>query len=170
MIRTLLVAAAAVVLVTGCGGNEFRKTRPVSGTLTINGAPAEPGVLVWLHPQFPESDKYPIHPKGETTEGGAFTINTYNTGDGAPEGEYIITVDWPQRIGMSPHFSGDLFGGAFSKVELNRDRPEFKVNVTNDGAKITLNLTLTPAQMRALEAAKKKVKDQGGSGFNLSGQ
>jgi|SRR5687768_14358113 len=170
MIRSLLVPAAAVLLVAGCAGDDFRKTHPVSGMLTINGAPADPGVLVWLHPQFPEDDRYPIHPKGETTEGGAFTIATYNSGDGAPEGEYVITVEWPQRIGMSPHFSGDLFGGAFAKVELTRDRPEFKVNVTKDGAKITLNLALTPAQMRALEAAKRKVKEQGGSGFNLSGQ
>ena len=169
MTRVLLVAAAAG-LAAGCGGNDFRKTYPVTGTLTVNGAPAEPGVLIWLHPQFAETDKYPIHPKGETTAGGAFVISTYNTGDGAPEGEYLATVEWPQRIGMSPHFSGDLFGGAYAKADGNKDRPGFKVVVTKEGATLALNLTLTADQVRALEAAKKKARDQGAGGFNLTGQ
>jgi hypothetical protein len=169
MTRALLFAAAAG-LALGCGGNDFRKTYPVTGTVTINGTPAEPGVLVWLHPQFTESDKYPIHPKGETTDGGAFVISTYNSGDGAPEGEYVVTIDWPQRVGMSPHYSGDLFGGVYAKVEGTRDRPEFRVKVTKEGANLALNLKLTPDQMRALEAAKKKAKEQGAGGFNLTGQ
>ena len=168
MTRTLIPAAIALVA-AGCGGSDFRKTYPVTGTLTIDGAPAEPGVLVWLHPQFPETDKFPIHPKGETVEGGAFTIHTYTTGDGAPEGEYVATVEWPQRVGMSPHYTGDLFGGAYAKVDANKAKPEFRVNVTRDGAKLNLSLTLTPDQKRAMEAGRKKAKEMGG-GFNLTGQ
>jgi hypothetical protein len=168
MRRTLILAAAAV-LAAGCGGNDLRKTYPVTGTVTIDGAPAEPGVLVWLHPQFPESDKYPIHPRGETKTGGEFKILTYNTDDGAPEGEYIATVDWPQRIGMSTHYSGDLFGGAFANVEANKSKPEFRVQVTQQGAQLNLKLTLTAQQKTAFEAAKKKAAAANSGGFNLRG-
>ena len=170
MSRTLILAAAAAVLAAGCGGGkDLRKTYPVTGTVTINGAPAEPGVLVLLHPQFTETDKYPIHPRGETKEGGAFQITTYNTDDGAPEGEYVVTIEWPQRVGMSTHFSGDLFGGLFSSPEANKGKPEFRVNVTREGAKVALNLTLTPQQKSAVDAAKKKAAAANAGGFNLSG-
>jgi hypothetical protein len=168
MRRTLILAAA--VLAAGCGGSDMRKTYPVTGTVSIDGAPAEPGVLVWLHPQFPESDKYPIHPRGETKDGGQFKILTYNTDDGAPEGEYVATVDWPQRSGMSTHYSGDLFGGAFANLEANKSKQEFRVNVTREGAQLNLNLTLTPQQKTAFEAAKKKAAAANSGGFNLRGE
>ena len=165
----LLTLAAAAVLVAGCGGNDLRKTYPVTGTVTIDGSPADPGVLVWLHPQFPESDKYPIHPRGETKQGGEFKILTYNTDDGAPEGEYVATVEWPQRSGMSTHFSGDLFGGAFANLEANKSKQEFHVNVSRNGAQLNLKLTLTPQQKTAFEAAKKKAAAANSGGFNLRG-
>jgi hypothetical protein len=169
MTRNLLSAGLGALLLAGCnGGNDLRKTYPVAGTITIDGAPAEAGVLVLLHPQFTEQDKYPIHPRGATTEAGAFKITTYNADDGAPEGEYVATVEWPQRSGMSPHFTGDLFGGLFSKVEANKEKPEFKVNVTKQGAQLDLKLSLTPQQKSALEAAKKKAA-AGGGGFNFKG-
>jgi hypothetical protein len=123
-----------------------------------------------LHPQFTENDKYPIHPRGETTTSGAFKITTYKTDDGAPEGEYVATVEWPLRVGQSSQFSGDLFGGAFSKPDVNKAKPEFRVNVTRDGATLTLNLTLTPQQKTGLEAAKKKAAASGSPGFNLTGE
>jgi hypothetical protein len=168
MTRLLLSAAAAVLLLAGCHGSDLRKTYPVAGTITIDGAPAEPGILVLLHPQFTETDKYPIHPRGATTENGAFKITTYNADDGAPEGEYVATLEWPQRVGMSPHFTGDLFGGIFSKIEVNKEKPEFKVHVTSQGAQLNLTLTLTPQQKSAVEVAKKKAAS-GTGGFNLKG-
>jgi hypothetical protein len=168
MTRLLLCAAAATILLAGCRGSDFRKTHPVAGTITIDGAPAEPGILVLLHPQFTETDKYPIHPRGATTENGAFKITTYNADDGAPEGEYVATVEWPQRVGLSPHYSGDLFGGIFSKIDVNKEKPEFKVRVTGQGATLDLKLTLTSQQKSALEVAKKKAASSSG-GFNLKG-
>jgi len=167
--RQILLVAAAAILIAGCG-TDVRKTHPVTGTLTIDGAPADAGIVIWLHPQFTESDKYPIHPRGETSTAGEFKITTYKTDDGAPEGEYVATVEWPQRVGQSSQFSGDLLGGAFSKPDLNKAKPEFKVNVTPQGATLTLNLTLTPQQKTALAAAKKKAAASGSPGFNLTGE
>lgn len=166
----LFLSLIFVVALTGCAKDDLRKTYPVTGSLTIDGQPAEAGVLVYLHPKFQEQDKYPIHPKGETDATGAFQITTYNSNDGAPEGSYLITVEFPQRLGLSPHFGGDLFGGAFSNKDANQSKPEFQVTVGPQGATIKLDLKLTPAQRSAFEAAKKKAADgamQGG--FNLKG-
>ena len=170
MTRLLFSLAAAAGLLAGCNsGPDIRKTYPVTGTLTVNGAPADPGILVLLTPQFTETDKYPIHPRGLTMDGGAFKFTTYNSDDGAPEGEYVATVEWPKTGGLSSYASGDLFGGAFANVEANKAHPQFKVTVAKPGATLNINLTVTPAQLKAIEAAKAK-GSKAAVGFNLSGQ
>src|SRR5689334_13851153 len=102
MTRLPLLVLAAAVLAGGCrSGPDIRKSYPVTGTLTIDGAPAEAGVVITLVPQFVETDKHPIHPRALTGAGGTFTFTTYNTDDGAPEGEYVAVVEWPPRPLMS---------------------------------------------------------------------
>jgi hypothetical protein len=166
----LVLGAGVTLFLTSCSGDGTRKTYPVTGTLTIDGKPADAGVLVYLHPQFTETDKYPIHPKGETDAAGAFQITTYNTNDGAPEGAYLMTVEFPQRSGLSPHFSGDLFGGAFSNKDANKAKPEFNVTVSKAAVTANLELKLTPDQRKAFEAAKKKSAEKQSGMFNLGGQ
>lgn len=166
----LLAVAAGAAALSSCGGDGTRKTYPVTGSLTVDGKPADAGALVYLHPQFTETDQYPIHPKGETDAAGGFKITTYNADDGAPEGEYVATVEWPQRQGLSPHFSGDLFGGAFANLEANKGKPEFQVKVAAGGARMKLDLKLTAEQKRAVEAAKKKAADKQAAVFNPGGQ
>lgn len=157
--------AAPTLLLTSCGGTDLRKTYPVTGTVTVDGKPPGEGVVIQLHPQFTETDRWPIHPRGATDATGRFQITTYSTDDGAPEGDYVVTVEWPQRSGMSTHFSGDLFGGAFGKPDANKGKPEFALKVTKDGAKLDLKLTLTPDQKRSLDAAKKKAEQKAGMMF-----
>jgi hypothetical protein len=169
--RTLaLIAAGFAVALAGCGGDGTRKTYPVTGTLTIDGKPADPGVLVYLHPQYEEQDKFPIHPKGETAAAGAFQITTYNANDGAPEGPYLVTVEFPQRVGLSPHFSGDLFGGAFANKDANKAKPEFNLTVGKEPAKLTLDLKLSADQRAAYEAAKRASAAKQAGMFNTGGQ
>jgi hypothetical protein len=148
--------AAALLLLASCGGDrDLRKTYPVTGTVTVDGKPAPAGVLVSLHPQFTETDRLPIHPKGATDDAGRFKITTYNTDDGAPEGEYVVTVEWLQRLGpMSSHFGNDLFAGAFAKPEENKGKPEFTVTVTREGGAIDLKLTLPPEAKKKIAAKK----------------
>lgn len=166
----LIFGLGVTLFLTSCNGDGTRKTYPVTGTLTIDGKPADAGVLVYLHPQFTETDKYPIHPKGETDAAGTFQITTYNTADGAPEGAYLMTVEFPQRSGLSPHFSGDLFGGAFSNQESNKGKPEFTVTVAKAPVTANLELKLTPDQRKAFEVAKKKSAEKQSSMFNLGGK
>lgn len=148
--------AAALLILTSCGGDrDLRKTHPVTGTVTVDGQPAPAGVVVSLHPQYAETDRLPINPRGVTDDAGRFKITTYNTDDGAPEGEYVVTVEWLQRSSpMSAHFGDDLFAGAFAKPEAHKGKPEFTVNVTRDGATLDLNLTLPPEAKKKIASKK----------------
>ena len=169
MTRLSMLVLMAVVVASGCNSHpDVRKTYPVTGTLTINGAPAEAGVVVSLIPQFTETDKYPIHPRGVTGADGAFKFTTFNTDDGLPEGEYLATLEWPLPAApMTSHSGGDRFGGMFAKPEQTASLPGFKFKVTKDGAKVNLELTLSAAQMQALEAARKAAEKRA-SGIQLN--
>lgn len=98
-LRLALVASGlAAIGLAGCGGDGLvaPETFPVSGTVTIKGKPAI-GVRVQLHPQFDIGD-IKFVPSGETGPEGTFTISTAAPGDGAPPGEYAITLEKPRII------------------------------------------------------------------------
>jgi hypothetical protein len=168
MNRLLIPLAEAAVLIAGCRSQpDVRKTYPVAGTLMINGAPAPAGIIMFLTPKFTETDKYPIHPRGLTGEGGAFKITTYTTDDGAPEGEYVATVEWPKPAVLSSYASGDQFGGAFAKADVNDGNPAFHVNVGKGAAKVSIDLAIAPEKLKAIEEANRKAR-QNSTGFNLN--
>jgi hypothetical protein len=85
----------AVMTVLGCQGKspqfESRPTVPVQGKVLINGK-AEEGVQIFLHPNDSSQQG---KPRGITDAEGRFCLRTYHDGDGAPAGEYVITVYWP---------------------------------------------------------------------------
>ena len=85
----------AVMATLGCRRDtpqfESRATFPVEGRVLIRGQPAE-GVQVFLHPcDAVQRGK----PRGVTDADGRFRLRTYHEGDGAPAGEYLVTVYWP---------------------------------------------------------------------------
>src|SRR6516162_2916123 len=87
-----LVILGTLLLVSGCG--QGRKTvYPVYGkVLTAGEKPAE-GALVVFHPlgaATTESTKPLAYVKND----GSFALTTYTQADGAPEGEYAITIEW----------------------------------------------------------------------------
>lgn len=66
-------------------------THEVKGQVLQNGKPV-PHATVVFHPSFdlgPEVSK----PRAITNEAGAFIVSTYGSEDGAPEGEYKVTVE-----------------------------------------------------------------------------
>jgi predicted small lipoprotein YifL len=87
MIRTLLVALS-VAASAGCG-SKGPVLVPVTGKVVVNGKPAEHAVVV-LHPVSPNDLP---KPRGTVGADGSFTLTTHTTGDGAPPGEYRVTVE-----------------------------------------------------------------------------
>lgn len=78
----------------GCGADDYGRLEPhpVSGQVVINGEPAE-GCTVVLVPSDEEL-KNEVLPGGTTDAEGRFEITTHETGDGAPAGNYGVTIRW----------------------------------------------------------------------------
>ncbi|MES2792964.1 MAG: carboxypeptidase-like regulatory domain-containing protein [Planctomycetota bacterium] len=99
-----IAALFCFALVCGCGSPEYETvpTHPVSGQITVNGVPAK-GAIVRLHPQAPQPGaKYPLLPSGRTNEAGEYQLTTFEGSDGAPPGEYVVTVEWPDPAWRPP--------------------------------------------------------------------
>jgi hypothetical protein len=77
-------------------------TTKVTGKVTVDGAPV-PDLWVTLHPK---DSSVALRPRAQTDKNGDFQITTYNGGDGAPSGEYTITVEWLTYIKRASDWGG----------------------------------------------------------------
>jgi len=82
----------ALTVLAGCGqaAPERLNVYPVQGKLEVNGKPAA-GAVVILHPK---GDAAKPGARAEVQSDGSFSAGTYAASDGAPEGDYILTVEW----------------------------------------------------------------------------
>jgi hypothetical protein len=94
LIATLLLGV--LLLNLACGGRN--SVYPVSGKVLFDGKPAE-GAVVQFHPKN-KSGKVVV-PVGRVGADGTFRLTSYKQDDGAPAGEYTVTVFWgvPSRGG-----------------------------------------------------------------------
>jgi hypothetical protein len=84
-----------LVVCWGCSrprlGEPRMKTYPVKGAVTVDG---EPAALVEIE-CTPESGSGLQRPVVSVTDReGKFSIGTYESGDGLPEGNYVLTFKW----------------------------------------------------------------------------
>ena len=95
----LTIIAVGLAFVPGCGKDDGHiKVYPVQGKVLVAGAPAE-GARVVFYPASDDLKKpgMPV-PEGTTDAQGAFKLRSYKPGDGAPVGEFKVTVHWPEPI------------------------------------------------------------------------
>jgi hypothetical protein len=87
--HTLTVLVLAV-LCPACSSG--RKTvHPVRGQVFVDGRPAAQAQVLF-HPA--EKGPEQLQPSGQTDDQGYFNLTTYVNSDGAPEGDYTVTVTW----------------------------------------------------------------------------
>lgn len=88
MIRKLVaVLVLGSFVLTGCGGGADRPAMvPVSGTVSYNGSPVEGATVTFAAGTSARSST------GVTDSGGKFRLTTFDTNDGAPAGEYTVTI------------------------------------------------------------------------------
>jgi hypothetical protein len=90
-------ATACLVAILGCG--EAKPDRvavhPAAGTITFKGQPAH-GASLTLYPKT-VAENVPA-PRASVEKDGSFKLSTFNGGDGAPEGEYVVTVRWYKLV------------------------------------------------------------------------
>lgn len=85
-----LLAIISLLAATGCGKDDGRlPTYKAAGQVVWNGQPLA-HALVMLHPEDPSL----VPVQARTDETGAFTLTTYETGDGAPKGNFKVTVSY----------------------------------------------------------------------------
>jgi len=102
--RSALTAVIAVnaLVFTSCGKSGRQPVYAVQGHVLYEGKPV-PNAQVVLHPLADDKNQ-PVRPTGRAAEDGSFALTTYEAGDGAPEGEYAVTVDLRRR---DPEVEGD---------------------------------------------------------------
>lgn len=90
-------ALAAVIMLCFCFpmsmfGNDRARVYPARGAALFAGKPML-NASILLHPADEKEPNFP-RPKATVNEDGAFVLGTYSKDDGAPAGEYIVTMQW----------------------------------------------------------------------------
>ena len=92
----LLGSLLLLVATTGCSQPDDRKPAfAVTGKALFKGQPMA-GARITFHP-LGESDQRALRPTTQVDEAGTFRLTTYFKDDGAPAGEYAVTIYWPQK-------------------------------------------------------------------------
>jgi hypothetical protein len=114
--------------VAGCATGEQRKpVFPVRGKVLVGSKPAVRAQVIF-HP-LNDPDPQAVRPNGEVQADGSFTLNTYTAGDGAPAGEYAVTVLWASgssAIGGDADSGPDRLGGRYANPEKTTLRAQVR--------------------------------------------
>jgi hypothetical protein len=136
--RTALVALA--LLAAACGGPDGPRPYPVRGVLRVNGEPAG-GALVAFYCTTPFGKT--IVPSAVTDEDGSFNLTTYKPRDGAPAGDYEVTVTWPEsRHGW--RVEGDRLNRAFADPKVSGLRAHVEPTSSNELPPFELKAKVKP--------------------------
>lgn len=109
-----LVVGCLLIALCGCGDSDDRRLAvyPVTGKVTVKGQPAEGAEVVFVTAD--EALRGPGHPlpTGIAGPDGNFKLSSYAVNDGAPAGEYEVTIVWPamakeEEAGAESQSTGD---------------------------------------------------------------
>lgn len=115
-------AVVALVLTAGCGGSDQVAVYPVTGKVLVKGQPAL-GAEVMFVPSDPAM-RVPGLPivTGSVGADGALTLKSYAPGDGAPAGDYQVSVIWPTQSdpnNPAPQNVQDRLKGRYANPETS---------------------------------------------------
>jgi hypothetical protein len=137
------VAAAAVLCLGLCSCGEKtpigKATFPVTGQVCVDGQAAA-GLQIALHDLkgFDAADT--TVSSAVTGQDGCFAVSTYRTGDGAPEGQYVLTFEWKKFDLISKTYGGpDQLRGRCSNPQKSRWRCSVEPGKPTDLGRIDLS-------------------------------
>jgi hypothetical protein len=113
-----LYTLAAVTLLAGCGGPSGPVCAPVTGRVSFQGKPLAEAMVV-LH-RIGGDVQGNQKPMAYTDTDGAFALTTFSHNDGAPPGDYAITIELrtPKLVGEETVRDGpNLLPPRFAKPE-----------------------------------------------------
>lgn len=103
----LLTLAVSCLVFSSCSRSDRVSVSPVRGQVFAPRDEPAAGALVVFHPVAADQ-KPALKPLAYVDEQGNFELTTYDRGDGAPAGEYVITVEWREK--PATPFSADKEG------------------------------------------------------------
>jgi len=89
LLKALTVLSVALVM-PACGPSR-KSVFPVKGRVLDSAGKPLVGATVIFHPVTPDAEDA-TKPAAHVDESGSFTLTTYVEGDGAPAGEYAVTI------------------------------------------------------------------------------
>ena len=140
--KCLFLAATSLAL-SACGRQVHREVYPVEGILLADGSPAA-NASVAFHPLH--SGKSARCAVGRTDQSGKFRLTTNSDSDGAPLGDYAVTVVWiDETIPLDEcecenPLIHDRFRGYYADAELT----ELRATVRPSGNSICLHTRRPP--------------------------
>jgi hypothetical protein len=126
-----LLCACAFVFAGGCGEDTKGRvaTIPVTGTVKVAGEPLKKGTITFV----PVSGTNTA--SGEI-QGGAYSLTTYSKGDGAPPGDYRVSISaWLKEPEM-----GKPAERAIAEKYFNAEASGLTATVSKQSQKIDFNL------------------------------
>lgn len=126
-VKLAIVATIACLLLSACGKEQVarKETFPVKGEVYVDGQPAD-GLAVTCHNVAGLDKEQPTSSSAFTDSQGKFEISTYESADGVPEGEYVLTFMWGKWNTISMTYGGpDKLNGRYDDPKTS----EFKVSV-----------------------------------------
>jgi hypothetical protein len=102
----------------GCGGPTVKRY-PISGTVFIDGKPAERVMVQLTSTVTSEGQNNDAYPSGYTDTAGKFVVGKEQGALGAVEGEYIVTFTWISGPELEAY---DKLKGAYSVVAKSKER------------------------------------------------
>ncbi len=100
-IMRVCVVSALVLFAVGCGGSDRPDLVPVNGTVLLDGEPVA-GAAVAFQLITDEKASYKRPSSAMTDAQGNFALQTYIPGDGAPLGNYKVTITKRDVVGELP--------------------------------------------------------------------
>jgi hypothetical protein len=88
--HALLAVLVLALLCPACSSGR-KAVNAVRGQILVDGKPAAQAQVLF-HPAAKDAEQ--LQPAGQTDDQGYFDLTTYAKGDGAPEGDYTVTVTW----------------------------------------------------------------------------
>jgi hypothetical protein len=132
--------ATVIVLAVGCSSGGVAEGRmkvyPVSGVVKVAGQPAA-GARVVFYGATPELVGVgTVAPAAVADENGVFQLQSYEPGDGAPAGQFNVTVSWPEEVpeGVDPEVNRPK--DRLKNRYINPETSGLTANVPEGGAEL----------------------------------
>ena len=96
----VVVAGSLAPVLAGCGGGGRPAVVPAWGKVLLkqrDGALVPMGGAKLVFAPVAGGESLPAFPAARAAADGSFRLGTFGADDGAPVGEYVVTVEWKER-------------------------------------------------------------------------